>query len=181
MSRLPALQTEMTGSKAKRLLEGVQAKLEMTPNFLRVMANSPAVLEGYLNFAGALAGGSLPAKLREQIAIAVGERNGCQYCLSAHTALGKLAGLSEVELENARAMRSDSPEDAAALEFVELLMARRGHVTEADFEKVRSAGFSESDIAEIVAHTALNIFTNYFNTANEVEVDFPKVVLKQAA
>src|SRR5208282_3631811 len=88
MSRLPAIQTEAATGKAKELLEAVQAKLKITPNMTRVMANSPAVLQAYLSFSGALATGTLGAKLGEQIAIEMGEQNSCQYCLSAHTAIG---------------------------------------------------------------------------------------------
>src|SRR5262249_235039 len=146
-----------------------------------VMANAPAVLEGYLGLSGALAGGSLPPKLREQIALAVAEQNGCQYCVSAHTAIGKLTGLAEEEIEEARETRARSAQHQAPLEFTRLLVANHGRVADADFESLRKAGFADGEIAEIIAHTALNIFTNYFNTAAEVEVDFPKVALRQVA
>ena len=181
MSRLPVIRIEAADHKTRQLLEGVQEKLKMTPNFMRVMANSPAVLEGYLGLSGALAGGSLPPKLREEIALAVGELNGCQYCVSAHTAIGKLTGLKDNEIEDAREGQSRSPKVAAALEFTRLLVANRGRVTDADFEAVRKAGFGDGEIAEIITHTALNIFTNYFNTATEVEVDFPKIALRKVA
>src|SRR5258708_28031959 len=98
MSRLKAIQTEAATGKARELLDAVQVKLKITPNMARVMANSPAVLEGYLSFSGALAGGALDAKLREQIALEVGEQNACQYCVSAHTAIGKITGLSDSEI-----------------------------------------------------------------------------------
>ena len=181
MSRLPIIQTEAADRKARELLEAVQAKLKITPNMTRVMANSPAVLEGYLGLSGALAGGSLAPKLREQIALAVGEQNGCQYCVSAHTAIGKLAGLPDKEIEEAREARSHSAKDQAALEFTRVLVAEHGRVAEADFERIRQAGFGTGEIAEIIAHTALNIFTNYFNMATDVDVDFPKVALRKAA
>jgi uncharacterized peroxidase-related enzyme len=181
MSRLPAIQTEAANGRAKQLLEAVQAKLKLTPNMTRVMANSAAVLEGYLSFSGALAGGSLPAKLREEIALEVGEQNGCQYCVSAHTAIGKLTGLTEAEIEHARDAQSNSPKHAAALGFARQVVAKKGQVADADFDSVRNAGFSDGDIAEIVAHVALNVFTNYFNLAAAVEVDFPKVALRRAA
>ncbi len=109
MSRLPAIQTETATGKAKELLEAVHAKLKITPNMTRVMANSPAVLAGYLSFSGALAGGALHAKLREEIALEVGEQNSCQYCVSAHTALGKMAGLTDPEIDAARDGNSTSP------------------------------------------------------------------------
>ncbi len=181
MSRLPVIQTEAASPKAKHLLEAVQAKLKITPNMTRVMANSPAVLEGYLAFSGALAGGSLPSKLREEIALEVGEQNACQYCVSAHTAIGKLTGLTDVEIQQAREAQSSSSKHSAALVFARKLVASKGQVADADFEAVRQAGFSEGDIAEIIAHVALNIFTNYFNIATAVEVDFPKVTLGRVA
>src|SRR5215471_10785838 len=133
MSRLPVIQTETADRRGRELLEAVQAKLKITPNMTRVMANSPAVLEGYLGLSGALAGGSLSPKLREQIALAVGEQNGCQYCVSAHTAIGKLTGLAEMEIEEAREARSHSAQDRAALEFTRMLVTNHGRVTDADF------------------------------------------------
>ncbi|HUO34921.1 MAG TPA: carboxymuconolactone decarboxylase family protein [Candidatus Acidoferrum sp.] len=181
MSRLPAIQTETATGKAKELLQGVQAKLGMTPNMARVMANSPAVLQGYLSFAGALGGGLLDAKLREELALEVGEQNACQYCVSAHTALGKMAGLSDPEIEGAREAKSSSPKTAAALQFAREIIAKQGRSSAADVEAVRQAGFSDGEIAEIIAHVALNVFTNYFNNTAGVEVDFPKIALKARA
>src|SRR5215471_14615847 len=115
MSRLSVIQTDKATGKAKELLEVVQAKLSITPNMTRVMANSPAVLEAYLSFSGALAGGSLNAKIREQLALAVGEQNSCQYCVSAHTAIGRMTGLSEAEIEAAREAKSSAAKTAAVL------------------------------------------------------------------
>jgi uncharacterized peroxidase-related enzyme len=179
MSRLSVIQTEKASGKAKELLEAVQAKLSITPNMTRVMANSPAVLEGYLSFSGALAGGSLNGKLREQIALEVGEQNTCQYCVSAHSVIGKMTGLSDSEIEAARDAQSSSPKSAAALAFARQVVAKQGRASQADVDAVRSAGFSDGEIAEIIAHVALNIFTNYFNNTADVEVDFPKVTLRK--
>lgn len=181
MSRLPAIQTESATGKAKQLLEAVQAKLKITPNMTRVMANSPAVLEAYLQFSGALAGGMLDPKLREQLALEVGEQNSCQYCVSAHTAIGQMVGLPQSEIESARNATSSSPRNAAALKFAQAVVAGKGQVSDADVAAVRAAGFNDGEIAEIIAHVALNVFTNYFNTAAEVEVDFPKIALRQHA
>src|SRR5262249_50286378 len=128
MSRLPVIQTEAADRKARELLEAVQAKLKITPNMTRVMANSPAVVEGCLGLRGALANGSVPANLRERIALAVGEQNGCQYCVSAHTAIGKLTGLADEEIVEAREARSHSANEQAALEFTRVLVANHGRV-----------------------------------------------------
>jgi uncharacterized peroxidase-related enzyme len=181
MSRLVAIEPEHATGKAKELLDGVHAKLKMTPNMMRVMANSPAVLQAYLSFSGALTGGLLDAKLRELLALTVGEENACQYCVSAHTAIGKMTGLSDAEIEAARDGGSDSPKRAAALAFARRVNETRGQATDADLEAVRKAGYSDGDIAEIIAHVALNIFTNYFNNTAAVEVDFPKITLRRTA
>lgn len=181
MSRLPAIQTETATGRAKELLEAVQAKLKITPNMTRVMANSPAVLQGYLSFSGALAAGALEPKLRELIALEVGEQNSCQYCVSAHTAIGKMTGLSDTEIEAARDARSSSAKNAAALKFAREIVAKQGRATDADLQAVRQAGFHDGEIAEIIAHVALNVFTNYFNNTAEVEVDFPKIALRAHA
>lgn len=181
MSRLPAIQTETAPANAKELLEAVQAKLKITPNMARVMANSPAVLQGYLSFAGALEHGALHAKVREQLALVVSEENACQYCVSAHTAIGKMVGLTAAETEAARNARAESAKIEAALRFAQLVNEKKGRVTDADFAQVRAAGWNDAEIAEIIAHVALNVFTNYFNTVAQVEVDFPKIALHAAA
>jgi len=180
MSRLPAIQTAAATGKAKELLEGVQAKLKITPNMTRVMANSPAVLQGYLAFSGALATGALDPKLREEIALEVGEQNACQYCVSAHTAIGKVIGLRESEIEAARQAISNNPRNATALRFARQMVASHGQPTDDNFAAVRNAGFSDAEIAEIIAHVALNVFTNYFNNTAQVEVDFPLIALHRA-
>ena len=181
MSRLKAIQPQAATGKAKELLEAVQVKLKFAPNMMKVMANSPAVLEAYLSFSGALGNGALDAKLREEIALEVAEQNSCQYCVSAHTAIGKLTGLTDSEIDQAREARSGSARNAAALQFARELVVKKGRATDADVETVRRVGFSDGEIAEIIAHVALNIFTNYFNNTAEVEIDFPKIALRQSA
>ena len=181
MPRLNPIQPEQATGKAKELLDAVQAKLKITPNMTKVMANSPAVLQGYLSFSGALAGGTLDAKLREEIALAVAEQNSCQYCLSAHTAIGKMTGLTEAEIESARGANATSPKHAGALQFARQLVAKQGRIADSDVDAARCAALTEGEIAEVIAHVALNIFTNYFNNTAGVEVDFPKVALRQSA
>lgn len=181
MPRLRALIPQETTAKAKELLDAVQRKLGVTPNLFRTLANSPAALEAYLNFSGALSNGLLEAKLRERIALVVGQQNGCQYCVSAHTFIGRTAGLSEAEIVASRHGRSNDARTAAALTFASALVERLGAVSDADVDAARKAGLTDGEIAEVVANTALNIFTNYFNHVAETEVDFPKVELELAA
>ena len=181
MPRLTAIQPDKATGKVKELLDAVQAKLSITPNMTRVMANSAAVLEAYLSFSGALAGGLLNAKLREQIALEVGEQNSCQYCVSAHSAIGRMTGLSDAEIEAAREAKSNTAKPAAALAFARQIVAKQGRATQADVDAVRNAGFTDGEIAEIIANVALNIFTNYFNNTADVEVDFPKIALRRSS
>jgi uncharacterized peroxidase-related enzyme len=161
------------------LLEAVKKQLGSVPNLFRLVGNSPAALEGYLGLNGALAKGALGAKTRERIAIAVAEENGCDYCLSAHTYLGKqLAKLDDDELDAARQARSVDPKAEAALRFARAVMKARGHVSAADLDAARTAGHSDAEIVEIVVHVALDTLTNYVNSVASTEVDFPRVRAK---
>ena len=175
MPRLKAIETSEAEPKAKALLEGVQKKLGMTPNLMRTMANSPAALEAYLAFGNALGKGVLGPKMREQIALTVSEQNGCQYCLSAHSALGKMVGLSDEEIADSRRGASPDRKTEAVLQFARKVVTEHGWVSDDDMGSVRAAGTSDAEIAEVVAHVAANIFSNYFNHMAGTEVDFPEV------
>ncbi len=174
MQRIIAINHEEATGKAKELLDGVKAKIGFAPNLMKTLASSPAALEAYLNFNGAL-GTTLNAKLREQIALTTAEINGCQYCASAHTAIGKMSGLDDSAILSARRASSDDAKTDAALKFASALIVSRGKVSPADFQAVTDAGYTEKEITEIVANVALNIFTNYFNEVAGTEVDFPSI------
>jgi uncharacterized peroxidase-related enzyme len=177
MSRIKPIELAQASGKAKQLLDGVQAKLGMTPNMMKTMAQSPPVLEAYLNFAGALGRGSLDAKVREQIALVVGQTNSCEYCVAAHTALGKGAGLNTEEIDSSRRAHSANLKVAVGLEFAKRIVSQRAVVSEEHLELVRGAGYRDGEIVEIVAHVALNLLTNYLNLVAQTDVDFPKVPL----
>ncbi len=174
MSRIETVNPTQARGKTKELLDGVKSKLGMTPNLMRVMANSPAVLDAYLQFSGALGGGDLPAKTREQIALTVGQANSCDYCLSAHSAIGKMVGLTTDQILDSRRGTSLDPYSNAVLQFARQLVDKRGLVSDADLDAARRAGLADGAIAEIVANVALNIFTNYINHVAETEIDFPR-------
>jgi len=173
MSRIPTIDPNQATGKAQVVLTGVQAKLGMTPNLMRVMANSPAVLEAYLQFSGSLGRGALTAKTREQIALAVAQANSCDYCLSAHSAIGKSVGLTSEQIRDARSGTSVDSKSNAILQLTTQLVDQRGIVSDDDLAVARDAGVTDAEIAEVVANTALNLFTNYFNHVAETEVDFP--------
>ncbi|MEO8025979.1 MAG: carboxymuconolactone decarboxylase family protein [Bryobacteraceae bacterium] len=183
MSRIQAINPAEATGKAKDLLTAVQAKLGMTPNLMKTLANAPAALEGYLNLNAALATGVLDAKFREQLAIAVAQANSCEYCLSAHSAIGKMVGLPKDEIERSRQSHSADPKREGGLQFAQKIVVQRGEVTDVDLAAVRAAGYNDAEITEIVANVALNILTNYFNHVAQTVVDFPRVstVLSQTA
>lgn len=181
MSRVPLVDAGATTPDRKALLSEIHRAFGTVPNMFRAVANSPAALKSMWGAFGALGGGVIPARLGEQIAVAVADRNACEYCLAAHTALGRKAGASPEEMAAAQAGRSGDPATAAALRFALQLVESRGQVGAADVQAVREAGFSDEEIVEILAHVALNLFTNYTNVAFGVPVDFPAVPLRRSA
>jgi uncharacterized peroxidase-related enzyme len=181
MNRIPPVDRNTTGDSVRKNFDAIQKQLGTVPNMMRTMAQSSSVLDAYLGFGAALRTGRLPVSLHEQIALAVAEINSCDYCLSAHTALGRGAGLSNDELTASREARAVDPKAAAALKFARAVVERRGDVRDQDLAGVRAAGYTDGDIAEIIAHVALNVFTNYFNRAAHTEIDFPLVTAGQLA
>ena len=175
MNRIHQTDPATATGKAAQLFTTVQGKLGFVPNMMRVLGNSPAALEGYLNLSGALAGGALPAKLREQIALAVAEINGCGYCLSAHTLLGGKAGLAADEILAARKSSATDSKSDAAIKFARAVTLQRGIIADSDLQAARVAGLNDAEIIEVVQHVALNILTNYTNNVAQTVIDFPEV------
>jgi uncharacterized peroxidase-related enzyme len=167
---------------AHPLLEAVKKQLGSVPNLFRLVALSPAALEGYLSMSGALGKGKLAPETRERIALAVAEINGCDYCLSAHSYLGKnLAKLDEAEIAANRNGTSTDPKAAAAVHFAAKVARERGHVNESDVRAVKLAGYDDGQIIEIIQHVALNSWTNYLNNVVHTEIDFPVITARKAA
>ena len=173
MPRIPTINIASASAEQQQILTGVKSAMGLVPNLIATLAQSPAAAQAYLAFSGALAKGSLPKKLQEQISLVVGETNACDYCVAAHTLLGGKAGLTPDETLAARAAESADAKTEAALVFARKIVTERGHVTDEDVAGLRTHGFTDGDIAEIVANTALNIFTNYFNHVAGTVVDFP--------
>ncbi len=177
MSRISTPATvDVSPAAAHLMLGAVHKQLGVVPNLFRMVANSPAALEGYLGMSGALAKGTLPAPTRERIALAVAEINGCGYCLAAHTYLSKnLAKLDDAEIAANRHGRSHDPKADAAVRFAAKVTRERGHVSDADVQALRLVGYDDGQIVEIVQHVALNTWTNYINEVAKTDLDFPPV------
>jgi uncharacterized peroxidase-related enzyme len=183
MSRIPTPAAISDAPDASQpLLEAAKKQLGAVPNLLRLVSNSPAALQGYLALSGALGKGALPAATRERIALAVAEINGCDYCLSAHTYVGKnLARLDEAEITANRNGASNDPRADAAVRFAARVARERGHVSEDDVRAVKLAGYDDAQVIEIVLHVALNTWTNYINEVAKTDIDFPIVTARKAA
>ena len=177
MPRINPVDPENAQGKAKQLLDGVQKSLGMTPNIMRALANAPAALEAYIGLLKSLEGASFDGKTREAVALATSGANGCDYCAAAHTALGKLHGLSDEEARANLRGRSVDPERAAALQLARAIVEKRGWVNDLDLERARQAGLGDQQITEIVALVAATTFSNYFNHIAQTEIDFPPVPL----
>ncbi len=177
MSRIN-LDTPRTPSASQAVLSQVHQAFGATPNMFKAVANSPAALKSMWAAFGALGQGTLGAALGEQIAVAIANANRCDYCLAAHTVLGQQAGVSAESMAAAQVGQSGDPRTAAALAFALKVVAQRAQVSDADVATLHEVGFGDEQVVEILAHVALNLYTNYINVALDVPVDFPRVALK---
>ncbi|MBN3724729.1 carboxymuconolactone decarboxylase family protein [Burkholderia sp. Ac-20379] len=177
MSRIN-LDTQLSPAVSQPLLGQIQQAFGATPNMFKAVSNSPAALQSMWAAFGALGKGTLGARLGEQIAVAIANRNRCEYCLAAHTVLGQNAGASAADMAAAQVGESADPKTAAALAFALKVVEQRAQIADADVASLRQAGFGDEQVVEILAHVALNIYTNYINVALDIPVDFPKVALK---
>jgi len=182
MTRLKAISPDEATGKTKELFDAIQGKLGMVPNMMRTMGNSSALLEGYLSLSGALSHGKLGAKTGELIALAVSEKNNCDYCLSAHSFIGeKLVHIDAKTLQDARNGNAADAKTDAILKFANVLVNKQGLVNDADVDTIKAAGLTDGEIGEIVGHVALNVLTNYFNNTANSSIDFPVVNAGQFA
>lgn len=175
MNRITQVDPNTATGTTRDLFSVVQSKFGAIPNVIRVLANSPATLSGYLNLNTALANGFLSAKVREQIALAVAETNLCNYCLSAHSTIACQIGLSDHDVADARRASSSSVKTDAILKFARSIVVNRGELSDEELKEAKIADLSEGEIVEIVANVASSILTNYVNHIARTNVDFPEV------
>jgi uncharacterized peroxidase-related enzyme len=181
MSRFNLVTQDNANAEQQALLDAIEDQLGMVPNFLRVLAHSPDALKAFLGLHGIAGAGSLDTQTRERIALVVAQDNSCEYCVSAHTAIGRKAGLSGVEIDANRAGTSHDTKAAVAVAFAQAVNTNLGEVTQAEFDAVRAAGYDDAQIFEIITHVGMNILTNLIGKASRIDIDFPKVALHQKA
>jgi uncharacterized peroxidase-related enzyme len=174
-TRIETLNPDTTTGKSKELFNVVQSKLGFIPNLIKVFGNSPATLQTYLSLGELTASGNFSNKFREQLALAIAEENNCNYCLSAHTAIGKMNGLSDEQTEQSRQGLANEAKIQAALQFAQKVTSKRGQVSSDEIQAIKNAGYNDEDILEIVLNVVANTLTNYVNHIADTEVDFPSV------
>ena len=177
MSRINTVTLETANVEQRALLTAIQGQLGMVPNFLKVFANSPAALRAFLGLHSIANEGSLDLQTRERIALAVAQENACEYCVSAHTAIGRKAGLSGAEMEANRAGTSQDAKAAVAVKLARSLIENQGDITTAELIEARNVGYTDADIVEIITHVGMTLLTTILGKASRVEIDFPKVSL----
>lgn len=179
MSRINTVTNQTASAEQAALFGAIEQQIGRVPNFLRVFANSPAALRAFLGLYGIANEGSLNTQTRERIALALAQQNACEYCLSAHTAIGKNAGLNGAEIEANRSGTSQDAKAAVAVKLARALVEHKGDITTAEIIEARDAGYSDAEIVEIITHVGMNLLTNILGKASRVEIDFPKIALNE--
>lgn len=181
MTRIQPLNPSDASPEIAETLSAVKAKFGMLPNVVATLAHSPGALNGYLAMSAAMSNSLLDARQREIVALAVAQANGCGYCLAAHTAIGKGAGLSADAIIAARRGLGATPADGALARFARVMTESRGYPTEADYEAFLSEGFTAAHAIDVIGLVAFNTLTNYTNHLAGTPVDFPAVSLDASA
>lgn len=177
MSRIVALALETATGATAEIYAQIKRAVGSVPNtFAAIGAHGPAALKAVLQADGVLAAGSLSKQDQETIKLVVSAVAGCDYCVAAHSLLGKLAGLKPDALRQIRTGEptSDAKRDALA-RFVRMLTQTSGTISEAEFQAIRAAGYTDAQLVDISLAIALTVFTNVFNRINDTEIDFPAV------
>lgn len=175
MARIQTVSRNEAPAQVNATLDAVKAKIGVVPNLFTTFAHAPAALNGYLAFSDALTHGRLTAAQRESLALAVGQANSCQYCLSAHTLLAKGAGLNSTAIRDARDGYSSDPLTDALVKLAAKIVNQRGVLSDADIEEARGHGVDDGLVIEVIANVALNTLTNYTNHIAGTDIDFPVV------
>jgi uncharacterized peroxidase-related enzyme len=172
--RIQLLDPATTTGPVRDIFDSVKSKIGMVPNLYRVLGHSPAALSAYLAINDRLSGATLSAATREKIALAVSQRNGCGYCLSAHTMIAsKMANVPEAEIAAARDAKGANDHETALLSFAAALVDRRARLSDEELASARAAGVTDVELVETVGLVAALTFSNYMNHIARTPIDFP--------
>ena len=174
-SRIETPAVEAATGAAAQVFAQLKNAIGGVPNtFAAIGALNPAALQAVLAADGVLAAGTLGKKDLETIRLFVSEEAGCDYCVAAHSMLGKTAGLAPEALRQIRAGQNtgDAKRDAL-IRFVRILQRTAGTIDETEYEAIRFAGYTDAQLVEISLAIAVIVFTNVFNRINDTTLDFP--------
>ncbi|MBF0123271.1 MAG: carboxymuconolactone decarboxylase family protein [Candidatus Omnitrophica bacterium] len=174
MSVINPVSLETASFDQKKILEGIKAKMGKVPNIYATIVHSPTTLEAMMGYSVGLKKGVLTPQEIESIALAVAQKNSCDYCLAAHTLMGKAAGLSPEDMLLARKEAAADPKRQVLVKLAVEITETKGRPTHKSLEAFRKAGYSDAALVEVVAWVTFNIFTNYINHVAETEIDFPE-------
>lgn len=174
MQRLASVNPQAAKGRTQELFSTVHQAFGMVPNTVRVMANSPAVLESFLVFSTAMGKTQIGDKLHNQLKLTTSETNSCSYCTSILSAIAPSAGLTADDILAGRTAESEDHRTKSALTFANEVLATRGKVSDQQLAAVRAAGFGDAAIVEIVASVVLGCFTNFLNNVADTELDIPQ-------
>lgn len=168
----PVASTEAKG-EVREIYQGLEKNMGKVINIFQNMGNSATTLKAFLGLSEAANHTSIPPKLREQIALIVGQANHCQYCLSAHTALAKGLGMADPDILKARRGESVEAKGQAILKFAKTVVEKRGNVSDQEVSSLKAAGVTDAELVEVILVIVVNMFTNYFNLITDPKIDFP--------
>lgn len=174
MNTLQPLTIEQANENSQAIFTNIKSKIGMLPNLYATMGVSDKLLGGFLTFTETLKSGELSGKEYEAIALATSQANGCAYCLSAHTAIGKMNGFTE---EETLELRDNSIADSKLNALVTLtseLVNLKGHPSETTVDNFFEEGYNKAAFAEVIAIAALTTITNNVYHNGGFEIDFPK-------
>lgn len=177
MARIQTINRETASAEVNATLDAVKAKLGKVPNLIATLAQAPVALNAYLGLSEGVTKGRLTAKQRESLALAIGQANSCQYCLSAHSLIARGTGLNTEAIQSARKAEATDTVTESLLKLAVKIVQQRGILADADIEEAHAAGVDDGLILEVIAHVALNTLTNYTNHIAQTDIDFPVVTL----
>ena len=177
MSRIPTPALESaTGATAEVYAQIKKAAGKVPNTFAAIGAHGPAALKAILQADAVLAAGSLSKQDQETIKLVLSEAVGCDYCVAAHSLLGKMTGLKPDTLKQVRAGEATGDDKRDALvHFVRILAKTSGTISDGEFRAIKDAGYTDEQLVDIALAIAVTTFTNVFNRINDTAIDFPRV------
>lgn len=173
MTKIELLPEEQASPASRELYALLKKKVGRVPNVYQVYGHSPAALKANLTLDDELSKGVLSGREIEMVALVVSQFNDCEYCLAAHTALGKMHGMTEGQTMDARNGTYAAKKEKALIQFTQAILEKKGKIPEQDLQAFLEAGYGYAAVVEVIGQIAKNFFNNYTNHIAATPVDFP--------